>query len=329
MRALLLTCVVAAAHADSKKSEVVTLRLASAVPEGTAWARVGKAFAYDVEQLTHRQLRVKWYLGGIAGNELQVLDRIRRDQLDGIGSGGVVCQRLAPTMRVTRLVGLLRSRAESELVLTRLKPRLDEEFHQSGFVNLWEAGLGPSLIFSRTAVRSLGDLKRVHLWTWDLDELFATGLRTVGIPVVGTSLEDAAPEYDRQKLDGYITMPAAALAFQWSAQTHFLTNLPLGFLSGCLLIANRTFDALPVEQQQALRQAAANFQAHMEDVGRQQDQALVEGGLFKRQGLQFVPVTDAFREAFYAAAETARRFDTTVTAELKAEVEAWLKEYRK
>src|SRR6476646_5054881 len=86
------------------QAEPVTLRLATAVPEGTAWARVGMAFARDVDELTHGEVRVKWYLGGIAGNELQVLDRMKRDQLDGVGSGGVLCQRLAPTMRVTRLV---------------------------------------------------------------------------------------------------------------------------------------------------------------------------------------------------------------------------------
>jgi TRAP-type transport system periplasmic protein len=320
----MLACLCATAWADP-----VVLRMATAVPEGTAWARVGRAFAGDVERLTHRQVRVKWYFGGIAGNELQVMDRMRRDQLDGVGSGGMVCQRLAPSMRVTRLIGLLRSRAEAELVLAKLKPRLDEEFHKAGFFNLWETGIGTSLIFSRTPVRSLAELRQTRLWIWDLDDLFLAGMRAIGIPAVPTSLEDAAPAFDQKKFDGYVTMPVAALAFQWSAQTRYLTNLPMGFLSGCLLIANRTFDALPVENQRALRQAAATFQAHMEDIGREQDQQLVEGGLFKRQGLEMVPVSDEFRRQFYEAADRARAADTTVTAALKAEVEGWLKSYRK
>jgi TRAP-type transport system periplasmic protein len=324
MRAWLFLCLWATAYA-----EPITLRMASAVPEGTEWARAGKAFANDVERLTLGQVRVKWYLGGIAGNEVQVLDRMRRDQLDGVGSGGMVCQRLAPTMRVTRLIGLLRSRAEAEFVIGKLKPRLDEEFHKSGFVNLWETGIGTSLIFSRVPVRSFADLQKTRLWIWDLDDLFMSGMRAVGIPTVPTSLEEASQAFDERKFDGYVTMPVAALAFQWSAQTRYLTNLPMGFLSGCLIMASRTFDALPVEHQRALRQAAATFQAHMEDIGRVQDQALIEGGLFKRQGLEMIAATPAFRDAFYAAAEKAREADTTVTATLKAEVEGWLKTYRK
>src|SRR5256885_1431280 len=115
MRVLLLICLVVIVYADP-----VTLWMVMVVLEGTVWVRVGKAFANEVEQLIRGQLKVKWYLGGIAGNELQVMDRMRRDQLDGVGLGGMVCQRLAPTMRVTRLIGLLRSRAEAEYVLTRL-----------------------------------------------------------------------------------------------------------------------------------------------------------------------------------------------------------------
>ncbi len=319
---LLLTC------AGVTRADPVTLRLASAVPEGTAWARVGRAFARDVEELTHGEVRVKWYLGGIAGDELQVLDRMKRDQLDGVGSGGVLCQRLAPTIRVMRLIGMVRSRSESELVLTRLKPRLDEEFKASGYVNLWEAGIGPSLIFSKAPVRDLADVKKTRLWIWDLDDLFGAGLRAIGIPVVATSLETAARAYDEGKIDGMVVMPAAALAFQWSAQSRYLTNLTTGFLPGCFLLSNRAFDALPVESQKAIRDAAARFQAHMEEVGREQDAQLVEGGLFRRQGLSLVPVTPAFRDAFYAAAKEVRDHDTSVAAQLKAEVESWLKEYR-
>jgi TRAP-type C4-dicarboxylate transport system substrate-binding protein len=325
MRALLSLLLLSAVA----RAEPVVLRLATAVPEGTEWARVGKAFARDVEELTRGQVKVKWYLGGIAGNELQMLDRVKRDQLDGVGSGGVVCQRMAPTIRVTRMVGLIHTRAEAELVVTRLKPILDEEFKRNGFVNLWEAGLGTSLIFSRSPVQTMEDLKKARLWTWDIDNAFSGGLRALGIPVVTSSLDDAAHAYDSGTSDGFITMPVAALAFQWSAQTRYLTNLPMGFLSACFLMSNRTFDALPVEHQQAIRQASAKFQARMEEVGRSQDRALVEGGLFKRQGLQIVQASQTFRDAFYSAAKAVRDADTSVTTQLKADVESWLNEYRR
>ena len=54
---------------------------------------------------------MKWYLGGIAGDELAALERVKRGQLDG-EAGAIFCQRLAPTLRVARVPGLFESREE-------------------------------------------------------------------------------------------------------------------------------------------------------------------------------------------------------------------------
>ena len=61
----------------------MTLRFASVAPEGTGWAREFKAFARDAEAFSNGQVRVKWYFGGIAGDESVVPERIKRGQLDG------------------------------------------------------------------------------------------------------------------------------------------------------------------------------------------------------------------------------------------------------
>src|SRR3954451_3899123 len=99
--ALALLLVSLTAHADP-----VRLRLAALAPEGTAWAREMKAFARDLEQATHGEVTAKWYFGGIAGDELTVLERIHKGQLDGT-AGALFCEQLAPSFRVTRVVGLL------------------------------------------------------------------------------------------------------------------------------------------------------------------------------------------------------------------------------
>jgi TRAP-type C4-dicarboxylate transport system substrate-binding protein len=153
----------ALAHADP-----VTLRMATIAPEGTAWARELAAYAREIEGNTNGAVHVKIYYSSIAGDEFTVIDRIKRDQLDG-AIGSESCMVLSPSMRVTRVVGLFQSREESAYVVTRLKPILDEEFAQKGFVNLGEANLGPEVLYTRDPVRSLADLRKVRFWVWDLD----------------------------------------------------------------------------------------------------------------------------------------------------------------
>src|SRR5262245_37284712 len=128
-----LSLVAAVAYAGEP---TYVLRMAAVVPQGTAWARELLAFAREVALVTNGQVAVKWYLGGIAGDDVEAGKRIARDQLDGVGAGSWQCERWAPGMTVTRLPGLFRSREESKYIATRLRPQFDEEFKKAGFVYL-------------------------------------------------------------------------------------------------------------------------------------------------------------------------------------------------
>jgi TRAP-type transport system periplasmic protein len=315
--------------ATTVRAESVLLRMATPAPPGTAWARVGVSFERDIAELTGGRVRMKWYLGGIAGDELQMLDRIKRDQLDGAASGGMLCQRLAPTMRALRVVGLFQNRDESAFVVGRLKDTLDKEFLRAGFVNLGEVGVGPDVIFSRSPVASMAELRRTRLWIWDLDEVYNQTLSNMGLSVVPSPLDRAGRDFEQRRTDGFLAVPAAALAFQWSAETHYFTDLRPSFLRGCLIMASRAFDQLSVEGQQAVKKSAARAIAQLEEIGREQDDALLNG-LFAKQGLQKVAVSERFRAEFFAAAQAARAQlgEKLVPAPLLERVLALLADYR-
>ena len=304
VRALATLGVLATAATASAEGGVL-LRMATAAPEGTAWAREAHSYERDIAELTHGQVRVKWYLGGIAGDEMQMLERIKREQLDGVASAGMLCAKLAPSMRALRIVGLFQSRDESAFVSGRLKDTFDEEFRRSGFVNLGEMGIGPDVIFSNTPLTSLADLSKSRMWIWDLDDVYREQLSAMGLRLVPRPLASAFADYDHGMFDGFIAVPTAALAFQWSTQMHYFTELRPSFLRGCMLLSSRTFDQLSVEGQRAMRQATARTIARLEEIGREQDDALL-GGLFAKQGVKHVGVSETFRAEFFAAAQAAR-----------------------
>src|SRR3954468_20263190 len=121
--ALALLAAAASAWADGTPKYV--LRMATAAPDGTTWARELRAFTNDVEQATHGEVRVKLYFGGIAGNELETEARMKRGQLDAVASGGMLCQQLSRSFRIMRIPGLFAPHDEAAWVLQRLKPIFD------------------------------------------------------------------------------------------------------------------------------------------------------------------------------------------------------------
>src|SRR3990172_7147661 len=101
-----------AARPAAADDDAVVLRMAGAAPERSGWARELGAFSRDVERETEGRVRIKWYWGGAAGDEFEVMGRIERGQLDGSASGGAMCGQVMPSMRALRMIGTCRSREE-------------------------------------------------------------------------------------------------------------------------------------------------------------------------------------------------------------------------
>jgi TRAP-type C4-dicarboxylate transport system substrate-binding protein len=309
-------------------AEPVTLRMAAIAPDGTAWARELKALARDVEQGSRGEVRIKWYLGGIAGDELAALDRVKRAQLDG-EAGAIFCQRLAPTLRALRLVGVYQNRQEALYVIGRLQPTLDEEFKKAGFVNLGVGVVGNDVLFSNAPVRSMAELRNGRYWVWSLDPIWQATLPELGARMTATAVEDAAAAFGAHKVEGFFAVPSAALAFQWSTQAKYFADLGAAMLPGCLVVSNAAYDPLSTEQKQALTAAAGKFGHRFDGMSEDLEKQL-KGGLFEKQGLIKVPVSPQFRAEFLAAAHAARKKlgETLVPAPLMAQIEQLLAEYR-
>jgi TRAP-type transport system periplasmic protein len=322
---LLVALVVLAGVAHA---EPVTLRMAAIAPDGTEWARSLKSFAQDVEVQSKGELRMKWYLGGVAGDELTALDRVKRGQLDG-EAGAIFCQRLAPSLRTARLPAMYRTRQEAIYVMGRLKPVLDEEFRKSGFANLGESVFGLDVLFSRAPIRTFDELVGTRLWVWNLDPMWQAASTEIGFKTVVTTIEEHSPAWRKKQYDAFFTVPGAALAYQWSTEAGYVSDLPATVLPACLVVSNAAMDPLPLELRQVLVTSAAKFMHRFNELSERLDDSLI-GGLFQKQGLTRVTASPELHAQFEAAAKRAREKlgPALIAPGLLGTVEKLLDEYR-
>jgi TRAP-type transport system periplasmic protein len=294
-----------AAASTVARADEVTLRMGTMAPDGTAWARELNAFGREVATRTRGQVRIKWYFGGISGDEPAMGEHMRSGQLDGAASGGPLCESLAPSMRVMRVVGLLTTDSEAAFVASRLWSIFEAEFHNNGTVGLGTATLGPHVLFSRTPIRSLAELRRSPMWVWDRDDVLRAELRSFGANLVALPVADALRAYEERRVDGFIAPASVALAFQWSAAARYVTDLRLDFITGCVVISDRAFDPLPLEARDVIRSAGSKLSVRFADISRQQD-AMLLNGLFRKQGVTTVPVDPRFATEFFELARATR-----------------------
>jgi TRAP-type C4-dicarboxylate transport system substrate-binding protein len=286
-------------------ADPIILRMATVAPEGTLWAREMHTHARDLEAATNGRIKIKWYMNGVAGGEMETLERINKGQLDGAMSGHMGCERVAPSMRVLRVPGMFQSREEATDTMNRLQPVLEKEAAQKGVFLSATTGLGPDVIFTRTPVKTMAELRKLRLWRWNLDEVGIAASRAMGLDVVPTEVYDAGKTYDHDQLDGFIAIPAAALAFQWSTRAKYVIDLRHSYLYGCAIYSQKWFQALPVDLQTELRASAARVRLRFDEVGRQMDEQLLSGA-FQKQGVKVLQLSGAFRAEFFSAARQAR-----------------------
>lgn len=308
-------------------AEPRTLRLGTSAPEGTSWARVAHQFGQEVEEATHGELRIKWYFGGVTGDERETLQHIRAHKLDGEAAAG--CSLLSSALRVTNIVGIFRNREEGIYILRKIRPTIDEEMRENGFTNLGIASFGIDDVFSRTPIRSFADLQRGNFWVWDMYAVGGTLLQAMGIHAKPMSLTAAGRAFESGQIDGFVAVPTAALAFQWTTQARYFSDLQIDFAPMCLVISSVTMDKLPIDQQRVLHAVADRLVKLFDQMSAAENDSLLHK-LFEHQGLERVPVDSALRNEFFESARLARSAldGQTIPPQLLGRVLDLLADYR-
>jgi TRAP-type C4-dicarboxylate transport system substrate-binding protein len=288
------------------RADSVVLKTGTVAPAGTTWARELEGVAREIESASNGQVRLKFYFGAIAGDELEMGERLRKGQLDLVFSGGPLCERAVPTMTLLRLPGVFDDSEESTFVLEQLMPVLEAEARSSGFVLTNTSGLGPDIVFTRKPVHTMAELQATRLWRWGDEPAAIQFAKALGLNVIATPIYEAARAYDSGATDGFWAIPQAALAFRWSSQVHyFFPDLRGGFLNACSLFSPAAWGRLSYEQQQIALSAVNKFGRRIKNIDREQDQLLL-GGLFQKQGLIASPVSEKLRAEFYQRARAVR-----------------------
>ncbi|MGZ3440722.1 MAG: TRAP transporter substrate-binding protein DctP, partial [Polyangia bacterium] len=152
----------------------------------------------------------------------------------------------------------------------------------------------------------LADMRAGRYWIWDLDDVVQKQMTALGVHLVKAPLWDAAALYAAGKVDGFSTVPGAAVAFQWSAQARHATPLDYSVLTGCAMMNQRVLAELSPAARHAIAKASAKLQTHFNDLTATQDEALLEQ-LFARQGLAVDRPSPRFRAEFGAAVDEMHR----------------------
>lgn len=278
-----------------------TLKVATLAPQGSIWDQAVRSVAAEWAKESKGEGQLRIYAGGVAGDEADILRKIRIGQFQGAGLTVTGLAEIDSAFRLFHLPLSIRSYAELEAVLSALGPELDRRLEAKGFVRLFWAHAGWVYLFSRSPLRTVEDLKRQKLWVWAGDSHQVQQWRRNGFQPVPLAATDIQMGLQTKMIDALPATPSVALTLQWFRQVPHMLALGLAPLPGALVVDRKAWEALLEPDREVLRRAAQNAERQLATQVPEADRKAIEA--MRQRGLSVTEPTAEESRAWEEAAE--------------------------
>ncbi|MCP4675695.1 MAG: ABC transporter substrate-binding protein [Deltaproteobacteria bacterium] len=264
------------------------IKIATLAPNGTTWMNVMNEMAAEIKEKTKGEVKLKFYPGGVMGDEGDVIRKIRMGQVHGGGFTGRGLGEANPEERVLELPRLFDNYAEVDCVLGKIQSRLTAGFEKKGFVLLGWAEAGFVYVFTNKPVHKAADIKGVKMWMWEGDPLAKALLKANGIVPVPLDLPNVLTSMQTGLIDAVYSSPYAVVALQWHNRVKYMIKMKLTYASGALLISKKQFDKLTPEEQAILKEVAAKHSRRLTELTRKENDDAI--GVLKKAGIKILDI---------------------------------------
>jgi TRAP-type C4-dicarboxylate transport system substrate-binding protein len=239
--------------------------------------------AAEVGRGTDGRVQVKFYPGGVMGNDAVVLRKIRLGQLQG---GVLTASELSlvyPDAPAYSLPFLFEDWDEVRHARAAVDPLLAKGFQERGLRMLGVSGVGFAYLMGDQPLRSRADVASIKLWVPQNDVIAIRTFEAAGISPIPLPIGDVFTSLQTGMVDTVANTPSGAIALQWHGKLRHMVDLPLSFVVGYLVLDEKAWKRLSAADQQVVAKAFGDAAARMDATVKSDNLAALEA--LKKQGL--------------------------------------------
>lgn len=288
----------------SPVSEARTFKIATIAPDGTAWMKKIREGAKLIKEKTQGRVKFKFYTGGVMGSDKSVLKKMRIGQLHGGAIPGGGLAGIYPDIQIYGLPFIFKTFDEVDYVRKSMDDMLKKGLQAKGIRVLGISEGGFAYFMSRKPIRKVEDLSGMKNWLPEGDRITQTIYETVGIAPVPLSLPDVYTGLQTGLIDTIGTNPTGAIAFQWHTKIKYVTDIPLVYLLGTLVMDEKAFNKIKPEDQKIVTETMADVFKKLDVVNREDNIKAQEA--LKQQGIEYIKLTAAEAKRWRKVADKTR-----------------------
>lgn len=229
------------------------IRVATLVPRDSDLARSFRKIDKALRSASHGGWGIRLYAGGVAGDEPDVLRKMRIGQMDASIVTTTGLSHLVKEIAVLDSPGVIHDYGEFEAVTSAMKDPWARSFDEKGWKLLGWSEAGQYRWFSRAGMARPSDLRERRPWLWPASFILKELYHVIGCNGVPLGVPEVFGALQTNMIDTVISTSSALVALQWHPNLRHVTQQTFGVLINGMVMRGEKWKQLPPEIGQTLQ----------------------------------------------------------------------------
>ena len=305
--------------AEAKK---YVIKFGTVAPEGTPWAKQLKAIKKRIEKQSNGQIKMKLFLGGVLGGEVEMVRALRRGRIQGWGgsTASVAEGAKMDQFMLMEFPFLFNSFAEADHILDKvIKNDFRKLLFRKGFVFAqWHENGWRNFATKKKVIHTLKDIRGMKMRSQESPVHLAM-YKALGAQAESIAVPEVLGALKTGMVDGFDNTPLFSSATGWYEGIKFYTISQHIYQPAVIMYSKKFMDTLPVE----LRRIVIGDEPKETKSGRASVRNM-RGALlanFRSAGIKVYTMTKAERKPFITACKKVhKKFEKKVGKKLLKKV---------
>ena len=280
------------------------IRIATLAPRTSELLRGFTKIDRGLKDATGGKWGLQLYPSGIAGDEQDVIRKMRVGQMDATAVTSVGLSQVLRELAVLTAPGAIDTYEQLERVQKALNAEWERKLDENGFRLLGWGEVGLLRYFTSRPIYKMSDLRHQRPWVWPVSHTMKAMWAAVGCTGVPLGVPEVYGALQTGMIDAFITTALGAVALQWHSKLSYVTKRTHGPLVGGLVINNPKWNSIPPEVRTLLQdQIKGNYEGDSKNIRKDDETA------YKRllqRGYTSVAYTPEGEKEYQAFAKKAR-----------------------
>ena len=241
---------------SSGRSAKYLFKTATLAPDRSVWLNTYRAMADEVLDATDGNVKFKCYPGGVQGDEVTVLRKIRIGQLQGAGLTGTGLSLICKDSLVFQLPIAFRSYEEVDFVFAKMEPLFRAQCKENGYEVLGWPNLGFSYLFSQKEVRDIATLRSSKPWLLQGDVISKALFDAAGVSAVPADVSDVLTGLQSGLIHTVFSPPVGMISLQWFSRVNNWLDVKLIYSFGTFVVSQKKWNRVPRDMQKTIKNIA-------------------------------------------------------------------------